>query len=137
MSGGGSKSTPQTVTQTTSTTPWSGQQPYLTDVFQQAQQQYQSNQPQYFPGQTVVPFSPETNTALTGIENRATSGSPLQTAGSNEQLATIQGNYLDPNSNSGFQGALNAALQPITTNYLNNVIPGVNSQFAAAGRFSP
>lgn len=47
MSGGGG-------TQTQVTTPWSGAQPYLTDVLQQSSQLYKGGGPAYYPGQTFV-----------------------------------------------------------------------------------
>ena len=38
--------------------PWSGQQPYLQDIFSQASSIYNSGVgSQYYPGSTVVPFT--------------------------------------------------------------------------------
>src|SRR5579883_2939685 len=67
--GGGSSSAPQQpsgFTQTTSTTsPWAGQQPYLNDVFSQANWYEHNYQPQYYgggnnpgPQGTVAQFDP-------------------------------------------------------------------------------
>lgn len=44
--------------QTTSSEPWKGIQPYLTDIFQLAQNQYRNTAPQYYPGQTFAPMDP-------------------------------------------------------------------------------
>lgn len=38
--------------------PWAGQQPYLTDLYQQAQQLYQQGPQQFFPGRTYAEASP-------------------------------------------------------------------------------
>lgn len=38
--------------------PWSGVQPYLKDIYQIAQQQFQGYAPQYYPGQTFAPMDP-------------------------------------------------------------------------------
>ena len=38
--------------------PWAGQQPYLTDLYQQAQQQYQAGPQQFYPGRTYAEASP-------------------------------------------------------------------------------
>lgn len=66
--GGGSKST--TVQKAD---PWTGQQPYLQGLYQTA-----ANLPQrqYYPGQTVVPFSDMTTNAMTALYNRGLYGSP-------------------------------------------------------------
>lgn len=50
--------------------PWSGQQPYLTDLFSGAQQQF-NNGAEYFPGSTVVPFSPDTLAGMDAIRANA------------------------------------------------------------------
>jgi len=45
--------------------PWEPAVPYLTDILQQAENIYQSDVgTQYFPGSTVVPFTPQTQQAL-------------------------------------------------------------------------
>lgn len=56
--GGGGQQTTQTVEKAD---PWSGQQPYLTYGFGEAKRRYQQDQPQFFPGETITPFTaPET-----------------------------------------------------------------------------
>lgn len=105
--GGGSSGNTTTVQKSD---PWSGQQPYLTQQFQQAQNLYNSGQlaPQYFPGQTVASQSPFTQQAIQGTAAAATSP---QTTGldnaANQQITdTLNGAYLDPTKNPGFAQAL-------------------------------
>jgi hypothetical protein len=131
--GGGGSSQPQTVTQTSTQQPPAYLQPFLTDIAKEAQSQYQSGSPSYFPENTFVPQSPETQQALSALTNRATTGSPLQAAGNQQQLGTVQGDYL--NSNPGLVGAIDAAVRPVTQNFQNAVLPGIASQFSAAGRY--
>lgn len=72
MSGGGGKNTPSgstTVTNTSNSAPWSVQQPYLQDAFAQAQNLFQNNTPQYFPGATYATPNAAQNTALGTLEN--------------------------------------------------------------------
>ena len=38
--------------------PWAGQQPFLKDVFQEAQDRYESGDPNFFPGSTIEQFNP-------------------------------------------------------------------------------
>lgn len=73
MGGGGSQDT------TTTTTPWAGQQPYLTDLMREAQGLYRSGVGQnFFPGNTVAPFSPQTQMGLDLMTQRGLYGSPVE-----------------------------------------------------------
>ncbi len=74
--------------------------PYLKDVLGSAQGLYRSGAGQsYFPGSTVVPFAPQSEIALSALENRALAGSPI-TAGAQGLLSdTLAGDYLDPTQN--------------------------------------
>ena len=74
----GGKGGNRTSTTTQQATPWAAQQPYLRDVFQQAQNLYQQGGQQYYPGDLVAPFAPAQQQAFDLITNRALSGSPQQ-----------------------------------------------------------
>lgn len=63
-------------TSTQETTPWVGQQPYLTDVMGQAQRLFQGGPQQYFPGQTVAPFSPQTQMGMDALMQQGMAGPP-------------------------------------------------------------
>lgn len=127
--------------------PWKGAQPYLYDIMGQAQSLFnQSAGNTYYPGSTVVPFSPETQAGMGAITARATQGSPLTGAAQNtlqstiqgdnltgpyygqsgvagdQLLSTIRGEYLDPTQNPAYGGLM------------QDVRNQVNSQFGAAGR---
>lgn len=130
MSTGGGKT--EMVTQRTEQNPWSGQQPFLTKGFQEAERIYGSDQPQYYPQSTVVPFSPESNQALSMTANRATQGNPLLPQ--SQQLAsdTLGGNYLS--GNPFFAGAFQSQVKPMVEQYTNQLVPGLNSAFSSAGR---
>jgi len=49
-----------TTTQVQKADPWAGQQPYLTDLYRQAQQQFQAGPQQFYPGRTYAEASPTT-----------------------------------------------------------------------------
>lgn len=135
--------------------PWSGQQPYLTTGFTQAQKLLDAPAPAYYPGNTVVPFSPETNAALAMQTNRALNGSPVDTSANQQLSSTMNGGYFNNianNYNSApgqsvsnstlaniaagnnlYGGAgFNAAYQAAA----NQIIPQVNSQFENSGRLN-
>lgn len=122
MSSGGSKI--QTVNSNTS--PWSEQQPYLKDVFSQAQAQFDAGPQTYYPNATYVPFSNQSERALGGMENRAVTGSPLTQSAQQLNLATTGGNFLNA-GNPYFSGMMNTVA--------NDLRPRLDSQFAAAGRY--
>jgi len=53
------------------------QKPFIEYGLSQAKQLYESGAPQYYPGQTVVGYSPESEMALQGIRQQAITGSPF------------------------------------------------------------
>lgn len=105
--GGGSTTTVQ------KSDPWAEQKPYLTKAFQQAGNLYDSGQlaPGYYPGQTVAGQSPYTQQAIGLLANQATSAQSqgLANAATGQITDTLNGKYLDPQSNPYFQGYLNNA----------------------------
>ena len=121
MSGGG-----QTSTSTTSSGPPAYLQPYLQYGAQQAQQIYKSSQPSYFPGATVASQSPASRAAISGTAARAINGSPLNRASAGYLGDVLSGRYLAPGN--PYQGALNRSIS-------DSVLPAVESQFSAAGRY--
>jgi hypothetical protein len=108
------------------------QQPFLQTGFDRAREQLDAP-PEYFPGSTVVPFAPQTETALQGVEQRATMGSPLTAAGQKGILETAMGGYLG--ENPALQGAIDAASRGMVRNFQEAVAPGIDSQFSRAGRY--
>lgn len=70
MGGGGKQSSTQ------STEPWSAAQPYLKDVYSQAQDLYNAGGPTFWGGTANAPLTPEMQQAMGDIWNRATSGTP-------------------------------------------------------------
>lgn len=133
QSGGGTTSTIQ------KSDPWSGAQPYLTDLMSNAQQTFDASQ-----GQTSMPApfvgpSGQTQQALGLTAQRATDGSPLVGAADqsltgilNQNPNSTPGNgtlsqFSDPNQINPFlTSEFNAASQP--------VMDAVNAQAGLAGR---
>lgn len=130
--GGGSSSPASIQTQTTSSNPWASQQPYLKEIFEDAQTAYQSDAPSYFPNSTVVGMSPQTEQALGSIEQRALQGSPLQQAGMDTMQQAASGQMM--NSNPFLQGNIQRAQQPMIDQFNQQIAPGIDSSFSGAGR---
>ena len=91
--------------------------PFLEFGLAEAKDQFMSDMPGYFPGSSVVGFSPESEMALTGVRDRA----------------------LDPNSlTAQTQGVVQQNLMgtnPLAMAAFKPVIDTVQSQFAKAGRY--
>ncbi len=113
--------------------PWGPQQPYLTDIFGEAQNLYRAPGPTYYPGSTVAPMAPERGMALNAQAARALYGSPLAGAGSAELGRTLGGEYLG--ANPWLQRAIDAASGGLVRNYQSAVAPGIDSSFSLAGRY--
>lgn len=131
-SGSGSAGTQTTTTQTKAD-PWTEQQPFLKTGFQQAETNVLNKPRQFFPGSTVVPFSPETETSLQATTNRALQGNPLLPAAQQGVMDTLGGGYLNQ-GNPAFAGMAERAIAPLRSEYQNVIRPGIDSGFAAAGR---
>ena len=87
MSKGGGGDTRQ-ITQTTSAPAYA--QPFLEFGLSEAKNIYQ-NQPSYYPGQTTVGFSPESEMALAGTRQKAISGSPFIGAAQDVVMQNLMG----------------------------------------------
>lgn len=120
--GGSSPSGTQVIQQNNA--PWSGQQPYLSTGFDRARQLLDQPQ-QYFPNSTVVPFSNETEQALTALTNRA-QGSPLESAAQGNIQQTLNGDFL--NSNPYLDATYDQAAGKVRSS--------LDSQFNSAGRLN-
>jgi hypothetical protein len=125
--GGGGKST-QTTSQELDPTV----RPFVEYGLQEAKQLYQTPGPQYYPYQTYVAPSAQTQQALQAAQQRALTGSPLVPAAQQQQLATIQGQYLG--NNPFFNQALSGAAAQATQAY-QDAIQGTRSGAAQAGRY--
>lgn len=124
------ESQPRTVTSVAQLDPTV--RPYIGYGLEEARRLYQGFTPQYFPGQTYVSPTQATQAALQAQINRATQGSALNPAAQQQQLATIQGQYLG--GNPFFQGAFQPAAMAATSQF-NQAIQDVASQASRAGRY--
>lgn len=130
MSGGGSGGGQNTTVQKSD--PWPEQQPYLTYGFQQAQNQYQSDTPKYYEGDTVAPLSNTTNQAMDLQTQRALSGSPVTSGAQNLATSTLNGDYL--NSNPYMDANFAAGTDAITKAY-NSAINQNTAGAVGSGRY--
>lgn len=110
--------------QTTSTEPPKYVRPYLQGAVRDAQSLYQQGGPDYYPGNTVVPFSPQTEQAMGLTQQRALSGSPVTNAAQGYATDVLSGNYL--NNNPYLDATFNRAADQVQNR--------IQSGFAGSGR---
>ena len=121
--GGGQKST-----STTEISP--DFKPYIQYALGEAKNIYNSNPT--LPSQMWVDPSAQTQQALQVATDRATAGSPLLKAAQQQNLSTINGDYL--NGSPFFQGAFKAATESANNQYTDNV-NAILSKASQAGRY--
>lgn len=100
-------------TTTSEAAPWGGQQPYLQDIFRESQNQYYGGGPQYYPGQTVAPFSPQTQMGMDMTTQRAMGGDPSMQAYGNYLTNTMGQQNVDPRQIQQMFGQLGQNAQQI------------------------
>ena len=125
MGGGGGS---QKSTTTTSIDP--AIKPYVTYGLEEAKRLYETGSPQFFPGQTYVSPSAQTQEALRMAQERAMAGSPLTGAAQAETLATIQGRGVNP----FLAGALEQTNRLSGEDYLRNM-QKLQSGASSMGRY--
>lgn len=121
--GGGSVQPAGNTTTTQTTNPWPGQQPYLSDYFQQAQNFYDggptsfnpANAPQYYPGQTVAQLTPQQTQAI-GMATSLAQNDPTTAAAQNAGNQYLSGSMLGANPE-------NSLLSPYTSGAMLNSNP--------------
>ena len=103
MSGGGSPSE-------TNTDPWPPLQPFIMKGLRGAERDVLNRPTEYFggPGDTVVPFAPETEMALGAGAGRAAGGDEFGILRGAQRHTgdVLEGKYLDPSTNPALSGAL-------------------------------
>jgi len=130
MSGGGSGGGTNTVTRTELDPVM---RPFVQYGLQESARLYQNpDVPQYFPGQTYVGPSQQTQAALAAAQQRATMGNPLVPAAQSQALNTLQGGFLG--GNPFFQGAFRGATQAAQTQYMDATQQAL-SNASRAGRY--
>jgi len=114
----------KTATTTNTSEPWKEQKPYLQDIMKEAQNLYKNNNQTYYPGSTVAGFSPDQEQAFSRATQRSLMGNPNMKAAAGYNSDVLAGKYSgDPYQSQVFQ------------NIQSQVLPAVNSQFSAAGRY--
>ena len=128
--GGGGGQTTNTVTRTELDPIM---RPFVQYGLEESTRLYQNpDMPQYFPGQTYVGPSQQTQSALAAAQQRATMGNPLVPAAQRAAQQTIQGGFLG--GNPFFEGAFKGATAGAQTAY-QDATQAALSNASRAGRY--
>jgi len=125
--GGGGGSKTETSTQLDPTV-----RPFVEYGLQEAKALYQTDTPNYYPNQTYIDPSAQTQAGLQAAQARALAGNPLVPAAQQANLATIQGQNLG--LNPYFANALQGAAGVATTQF-QDALSNIASQASQAGRY--
>jgi hypothetical protein len=106
--------------------------PFVKYGLEEAKSLYQTDTPNYYPYQTYVSPSSQTQSALQAAQQRALTGNPLVPAAQQANLATIQGQNLG--LNPYFANALQGAAGVATTQF-QDALKDIASQASTAGRY--
>jgi hypothetical protein len=122
---GGSSSSPQRTT--TTTEPPAFIRPFMEYGAQQSRALYETGGPSYYGGNTVVPFSQQTEAALGGTEARAMGGSPVNQAAQNYATGILGsaptsqfGGASNPYLDAQFNRAADATQQRLQSGFAGN-----------------
>jgi hypothetical protein len=120
--------------------PLGSREEYLAELLGLIRGTYGGPMPQFFPGQTYVPPSAETLAALEQQKTLASSLAPMIEDARQAYMSTL-GNIQQTATGQFLQGSpyrdamVAAATRPLTQQFGEQVLPGISSQFSAAGRY--
>lgn len=105
---------------------------------QQAQAQAASVAPptpgaSMLPNQQVAPLTDQQLAAMQGVTTQAGGTQPFLNAAQQQQMDTIQGQYLNPSTNQYLQQYYNAAAAPMTQQYQQTIAPNILQSAAQTG----
>lgn len=131
--GGGASDT----TTTQKSDPWAGIQPYMTDIYAGARQNYDQlrTRPQYYPGQTFANFRPEELAGQQAGINASFRQVPRIADQANRALGmSLSPGQLDPSSNPYLAQSAEHAINPIFDQLTERALPAIRHGSQAAGQ---
>lgn len=129
----GSKKTHTYGTQTN--TPWAEASPYYPDLYKQGQEAMQSNQNNVYTGDFVA----QPNNAMrqgAGLLEGVAGALPNYSGDVTRNLSDVlSGKYLNLETNPYLMPALQASMKPVTDQFMQQVLPGINDAAISAGAY--
>lgn len=102
-----------------------------------AQQGYNLSQAPFnpYPFETVAPFAQDQNVAMDMVRQRAMMGSPVTNAAQQQTLSTINGDYLNPQTNPYLQQTFDQAANRVSDAFSRGTAAQTDARFARSGAF--
>lgn len=88
-----------------------------------------------YPYETVAPFTQDQQSAMDAVRQRATAGSPVVNAAQEQMMNTIQGDYLNPQTNPYLQQTYDLAADRMGDAFSRGTAAQTDANFARAGAF--
>ena len=130
MTGGGTQNVQQT-----STTQLTDQQKELIDLAMPGLKNFASNPPQ-LPGYSrVAGFDPAQTQGQQQVLNSVPAQQEIASGAATATNFLTNPNIVDPNSNPGLQGAINAAVRPIQEQLTTSTLPAIRGEAIANGQY--
>jgi hypothetical protein len=114
--------------------------PYLQEALERSRSLFLGAPPSFFPGQTYVPPSAQTQEALNQMEMVARGSAPYFEQAREAFGTSLRGQ--ERTAGGAFLGGspyreqmIEAATRPLTQQFQEQVLPGISSQYSAAGRY--
>lgn len=114
--------------------------PYLREALEESRSLFLGTPPAFFPGTTYVPPSAQTLEALDAAEMVSRGAAPFFEQARGGFMTGLTG--LEKTARGGFLGSnpylnamVTAASRPLTQQFQEQVLPGISSQYSAAGRY--
>jgi hypothetical protein len=118
------------------TGPWAPQQPYLEDAFKSAKSLYGDNlKNSFFTAPTVAGINPTQNWGQQSMIEQAHKGTPSLGAANTLNLDTLNGRYLDPESNPWLKSTFDMGANDVTRAFQTATAPQTASNFSGGGRY--
>lgn len=133
--GGGGGSQPTSTTSTT-TQELAPQQKQLLDLVIPTATEFINNPPQLFPGSAIQGFTPLQREAQQGAVDVGRGSVPeIGARGAQANQFLTSGAVLDPRTNPGLRGAIEAAISPLSRQFTSTVLPNIRNEAVSAGGF--
>lgn len=126
--GGGSSTTVQKAD------PWSGIQPYLKDVYGEAQNLYRGFTPSMYPGQMYAPQNQLQQQSQQQLLNSIPQMQDMTNSAYQSAMFGL-GPALYAESNPYLQSYMQAAIRPVSSQLLNQTLPAIRSGATNAGQY--
>lgn len=115
--------------------PWVGLQPYLGDIYQQAQQTYYGKTPQFYPGESFAQLSPEQLQSQQMALGQTGAQADIASRAQESLSFGLSPDILSPETNPYLAQQGEAITQRLGQSYAEQIMPGIRGGAQAAGQY--